>query len=304
MVRACLTTADFALAFHDGAPHGVEYSYDAFGNGFGITVGGGVELISKVRQFVTGVPAMGGWFWALERFISFVHPTTFLFRIDDSGTAITALTIYARFPSDPGPQQFETAMRSLHPFRWDGPATDAIAHTLGCLGPRGIGLRVGLDGTGHSAIYFRLDSTRDALSSKALSALAELCELSRPVTEQLLSDLRPLYKPGQIGVIGLDTRTPSGETTLKFNPPNIPLSLAVACVRNKGAMRARTNEIVAIAHGIRCRYASYLGMKYRTGGFAGARLYFSIGHNALNMPTQISVRSELGESPTLRAPHY
>jgi hypothetical protein len=253
MVRSALTTADFAVAFRDVAARGVEYSYDAFGTGFGITVRGDVELISHMRQFAGGIPAMGEWLWAVDRFIALVRPNAFLFRVDDDGASISALTVYARFPSDPGPEEFASAMQSLRPFRWDGPPIDAVARTLGCVGPRGIGLRVRPDGAGHATIYFRLDATRRQFSTETLSELAELCELPQTAVEELLSDLRPFYSPGEIGVIGLDTRTSTSVTTLKFDPPNVPLALAVACVHKKGASRARTNEIVAIAHGLRCK---------------------------------------------------
>jgi hypothetical protein len=304
MVRAALTTADFAIAFRDPASRGVEYSYDAFGTGSGITVRGEGELISRVRQFVGGIPAMGEWLWTVERFIALVHPTTFLFRIDDGGASITALTIYARFPRDPGPEEFASAMQAVRPFSWRGPPIAAIARTLGCVGPRGIGLRVKPDGAANTSIYFRLDSIRGQLSTETLFELAELCEFPQTAVAELLSDLRPLYTPGQIGVIGLDTRTPTSINTLKFDPSNVPLSLAVACVRKKGASRARTDEIVAIAQGLRSRYASYVGMKYNADGFSGARLYFSVDQSALDMPARITFRADFEASATLRAPHY
>lgn len=304
MVSAALSSAVLWDRFRAQAAKGVEYSYDVLGDGFGIMVGGSVELVDIVRGLASELPFAGDWSWAIAQFVSVVRPDTYLFRADLEHERVVGLTLYARFPWEPGADEFARAVQAARPFAWSGPDVTAFGAALECPGPRGIGFRVDAAGRRGLAVYYKGEADRTQFTEATLRKIAALCDFEKETADAMLADLRPLYTRGQVGVVGLDARSDETPNVVKFDPANVPLSRTLTFMHAKGSAPARVAEILAVAHALRANFVSYLGVKFGPRGFAGCRTYFSVDPDALGSAWDVSVRHPQDAAPTLRLPHY
>ncbi len=298
------SAAEFARVFRAQAYSGIEYSYDSARDRTGITVGGGPDFIPYVERFAAGLPFAVDWAWAVRNFTKFLVPDTFLLRMDCRAEEILAVTLYCRYPSEPSDTEFERAMTRLRPMRWTGPAPSRIATILGLAGPRGIGLRVDKQCNYKTALYYKLETRTAEMPPATLPDLARECGLPEEVSAAVGADIRALYPPGPVGVIGIDSADSGSANTLKFNPANVPLRAAFAYVKGKGATEARIAELANFAGSFRALWASYLGSKYNLSGFAGWRMYFSIQPASVSSASSTRLAAEKSLKPTLRLPHY
>src|SRR5437016_4240499 len=136
MSQAC----EFAQIFCIEANAGVEYSYEAATDCYGIMIAGQMPFIKRVEKFAASLAYAGDWAWAVRRFSDCVNPDAFLLRIDCRADEVVAVTLYCRFPKEPTDADFGDFMISARPMEWCGPSPSALAATLGLRGPRGIAL--------------------------------------------------------------------------------------------------------------------------------------------------------------------
>jgi hypothetical protein len=297
-----LAAADFCAAFRREACHGVEYSFDALGNGHAVMISLDRGGFDRLEALLNGVPFAAEWLWGLQRYVAVVAPDAFLARADVRDQLVGALTLYCRFPNPPNDQEFCTFLKTVWPLEWNGPSPSRIAAAVGLQGPRGVGFRVDAGGNRYCAVYFRLPEHHRLGGHAWLRALAHACDLPSHVTDQIESDLRPLYPGGPHGIIGLDSASAGG--ALKLNPANVPVVRALAFLEAKGAQLGRLRELQSWAHWLRASWLSYLGVKYRPNGFAGSRCYLTCALDNLPVPLGPRISFECPAQPTLRLPHY
>jgi hypothetical protein len=291
----------FASAFGRAAWKGVEYSMDVDPRRHAVTVAGDAGLVDSVRGFAGSLLFAGAWAWAMDRYVEQVRPDAFLFRVDWQGEQPLAATLYCRFPVEPDSSAFATAMRAAHPIVWRGPDPHAVASALGVPGPRGIGLRVIATGSCSAAVYFRVPDIRPAQASRVLTALVDALRLPVHLAEDVEEDLRGLSSASG-GVVGVGVDEETG-TSLKLNPPNVPMGRAFAFLRDKGAGAERIDAIRNLALSLRADSLSYLGIRYGAHGFTGWRAYLSLETYRIAVPLQPRITLERGALPTLRLPH-
>jgi len=302
MTRVLL--AEFAQAFRDQAYIGVEYSYDDVESRRSMTVAGKPGFAVRAATFAGSLPFAADWAWAVQQFTSFVHPDAYLLRVDSRAEEIIGLTLYCRFPIEPVDSEFEASAIYLRPLQWEGPAPSKMALVLGVRGPRGIGVRVNKRGELATALYYAVDSPTIRLARDTLPQLVELCGLPPHLTHTILEDVRELYNPGPVGVIGIDSAGVNSGNALKLNPANVPLDRAFKFLKRKLAPDRRVTQIAQIAGSLRAIWTSYFGCKYSANGFDGWRVYFSIQPGMTSAPVAPRIAIEKICKPTIRLPHY
>jgi hypothetical protein len=124
------------------------------------------------------------------------------------------------------------------------------------------------------------------------------------LNERIQEDMRELYPPGAVGIIGIDSAKAGRGNVIKFNPPNVPLDRAFQFLRKKRAAETRLIQIADTARFLRAIWASYLGCKYSANGFEDWRLYFSTQPYQIPGPTELRITREKISRPTIRLPHY
>jgi hypothetical protein len=295
---------EFARIFSAQATFGVEYSFEADKDRDGIMIAGKPPFIHRLEQLATQLPYAGDWSWAVRRFSDYVHPDAYLVRVDCHADEIVALTLYCRFPKEPTDAEFEKAMTAARPLRWGGPSPSVIAAPLGVPGPRGIGFRVDLAASCKTALYYKVATQTKHVPASVLPDLVQRCGFPLDLAPLIDGDIRSLYPPGPVGVIGVDSDAANRAGALKFDPANVPLQRAFTFLAGKGASRRRIAELTQIADSLRAVWLSYLGIKYGPKGFSGWRVYFSTRPSLLSSPTATRVVVESIPLPTLRLPHY
>lgn len=291
----------FALAFGRYAWRGVEYSVDDDPHQHAVTVAGDATMMDAVRDFTAGLSFAADWGWAIERFIEYVRPNAFLFRVDWQADQPLAATLYCRFPTEPDGRAFADAVRTAHPIRWKGPDPAPVAAALGVFGPRGVGLRVLGTGECSAAVYFRVPEIRPSDAGSVVMGLADALSLPEHVSELVEEDLRGLSTASG-GVVGFG-RDREGEVSLKLNPPNVPVGRAFAFLARKRAPEAAIDAIGSLAVSLRATNFSYLGVRYGTDGFKGWRVYLSLEPSRFIVPMAPRLTLERVALPTLRLPH-
>jgi hypothetical protein len=296
------------LAFHRLFGHvlsrQVEYSYGSEEQSFTAMVPLGYDLLPRAMELAALLEFSGEWAWAIQRFSEAVRPDTFLLRLDGPDQAASSITLYCRFPSEPDDTQFRSAVRSARPFNWNGPATSRIAEALGLPGPRGMAFRTDRKGALQTAIYFRTEEHAGPSWVARLPALLAACGYQDNLAGTIESDLKALYGPGPIGVIGLDNGSDGLPATLKFDPSNVPVARAIMFLKKIGVPASRISTLAGVATGLRAESVSYLGIKYKEDGLAGWRLYFSCEPSYCSSPAGINVAVQRSLRPIRRIPHY
>ena len=277
-------------------------------------VSGGPGFLSKAQSLAASLSFAGEWITVLGRLIRAIHPDAYLFRTDWSGSNVTALTAYCRFPSEPGDTALAAVLSHAYPLRWQGPPAGQVAQILGLPGPRGLGVGVDHDGRLDLALYFRVPGSGQALRPRLLSSLAEAAGMASTIVPELSADISRLYAHGMPIIVGLDSeKSGSGRlgsqqgmtaAALKFNPPNVPLESCVRFLNDHGADPDRLHTLVRYARALRARWASYLGIRYSDQGFSGWRLYLSVAPQRFPGVSAPRWTVEAEAIPNLVLPHY
>ena len=294
----------FSAAFRSHAWRATEYSFDARPGWHGTMVAGGPGFFDSIAAYAGGLSFAADWLWQLRRFVAAANPDSYLFRVDWFEGVPRKLTAYCRFPVEPDAASFDRAVERIGPTRWTGPSTDAVAGALGLEGPRGIGFEVDLGGVPDLSTYFRVPADTRALPNGATARLAAAAGLDAALADHIERDLRALYTGGTVGVIGVDNGLDGQTDALKFNPPNVALETAIEFLAAKGARPSRIADIVTVAHALRARWMSYLGVRYGAAGFAGWRVYLSVAPQRFPPPLAPRWAVEPDAIPTLMLPHF
>jgi hypothetical protein len=304
----------FSSLFRPEAAQVVEYSFSSQLDEHGVMVPGGPGFLSRVQSLAASLPFAGEWITVLGRLVRAVHPDAYLFRTDWSGSTITALTAYCRFPSEPDDTALAAVLSHAYPLRWQGPPAGQVAQILGLPGPRGLGVGVDHNGRLDLALYFRVPGSGRALGSELLSSLAKTAGMAPRLGPELSADMSRLYAQGMPMIVGLDSGKPDGGqlgsqqamtvAALKFNPPNVPLESCVRFLNDHGADSDRLRTLVHYARALRARWASYLGIRYSGHGFSGWRLYLSVAPQRFPGVSAPRWTVEAEAIPTLALPHY
>jgi len=314
MFRSVPPDLAFSSLFRPDAAQAVEYSFGPQPDEHGVMVPGGPGFLSRVQSLAASLPFAGEWITVLGRLIRAIHPDAYLFRTDWSGSDVTAVTAYCRFPAEPDDTALTAVLSQAYPLRWQGPPAGQVARILGLPGPRGLGVGVDYDGRLDLTLYFRVLGSGRALGSEPLSALAEAAGIAAGLVPELSADVSRLYAHALPIIVGLDSGQPDSRQlgnrqganvgALKFNPPNVPLESCVRFLNDHGADPDRLRTLVQYARALRARWASYLGIRYSNQGFSGWRMYFSVAPQRFPGVSAARWTTEAEAIPTLVLPHY
>lgn len=297
-----------ALAFHHlfrgVLERQVEYSYSDAEDSFTTMVPLKNDGLPRVIELVQAIPFAGDWAWPVERFATAISPDEFLFRLDWLNNEPTAVTLYCRFPSEPDTAEFQNAIGYARPFRWNGPDPSSVAASLGVKGPRGIAFRATDKGSLRTAVYFRSEQHAGASWTGRLTALLSACQYSHELASTIEGDIKELYRPGPVGVIGVDDGEGGVPSAVKFDPSNVPLNVTLAFLARVGVSLARIDALRRIAIGLRAESVTYAGVHYGREGFSGWRLYFACEPTYARIPGQVAFGSQRNLRPVHRLPHY
>src|SRR5581483_6819445 len=235
---------------------------------------------------------------------SAIGPDAFLFRLDWRHNEPTAVTLYCRFPSEPDPAQFQEAIGYARPFRWNGPDPACVAASLGVAGPRGIAFRATDKGHLRTAVYFRSEQHAGASWTVRLTELLAACQYRQELASTIEGHLKELYRPGPIGVVGVDDGEGGVPRALKFDPSNVPTNVALALLARVGVSASRIEALRRIAIGLRAESVTYAGVQYGQEGFSGWRLYFACEPAYARAPGQVAGGSQRNLRPVRRLPHH
>lgn len=302
--------AAFTALFRASLARQVEYSFSDEPDRMTTMIPlAGDEVAAQLVRLAASLPFAGDWSWAVPCLIRAVRPDAFLLRMDWQGQAARAVTLYARFPTEPDDAAFHSAMAAARPFQWHGPPPSALAAALGVPGPRGIALRVGADGSRQAALYFKSEHHVGPSWGARLADLLPACGWDRALAPRIEADLRPLYRPGPLGVVGVDggeedARNIRTARIVKFDPANVPLGDALGFLARVGVSPARLAAVRAAALGLRADSASYVGAQYGPGGFAGWRVYLACEPPFVRRPGLPAMDAQRHLRPLRRGPHY
>jgi hypothetical protein len=294
----------FQQLFRGVLAHHVEYSYGEAGGSFTSMVPLRQDWLPRAVELAAGLPFGGAWAWAIERFSGAINPDEYLFRLDWTRDEATAITLYCRFPSEPDAVGFRHALTVARPFTWSGPDPAAVASSLGVPGPRGIAFRASSKGTLRTAVYFRSEQHAGPSWTERLAGLLAACRYPTELGSTIERDLKELYRPGPVGVIGVDDGVDGIPGALKFDPSNVPTSVVFAFLARVGVPAARIAALRTIAIGLRAESVTYAGVQYGPKGFSGFRVYFACEPGRARAPLQTPIRDQRHLRPVRRLPHY
>jgi hypothetical protein len=282
----------------------VEYSYGEAGDRVTTMIPLREDQLRRVNELATVIPFAGDWAWATARFAAVTHPDEFLLRLDWHRGEPTAVTLYCRFPSLPAEAAFREAIASASPFTWSGPDPSAVAASLGVAGPRGIAFRATSASVLRTAVYFRSEEHAGSAWNERLVGLLAACRYPEALAPAIGRDLKELYNPGPVGVIGVDDGPGGVAGGLKFDPSNVASNVTFAFLARVGVPAARIEALQRIAVGLRAEAATYVGVQYGATGFAGFRLYFACEPGSARVPERPLIAPQRNLKPVRRLPHY
>jgi hypothetical protein len=282
----------------------VEYSHGEADDRFTTMVPLAAPQLPLLRTLAATLPFAGEWDWAVQRFAQAVRPDALLLRMDWQRERATAITLYCRFPGEPDGAAFQQALTHARPFRWQATSSQAVASALGVPGPRGIALRSNTDGHCHTALYFKSDAHVGSVLGERLAALLAACGFPADLVARIASDLRPLYRPGPLGVVGVDDGPEGRPRALKFDPGNVPLAQAFGFLARLHAPPRRIEALRRIARDLRADAASYLGVQYGPADLLGWRLYFACEPGHASRPGSPAIDTQRHLRPLRRLPHH
>jgi hypothetical protein len=303
----------FQQLFRDVLSRQVEYSYSDAGDTCTTMVPLRMHLVPLVVELAEAIPFAGEWAWAVARAANAIQPNEILFRMDWRVRGVasprandepTAATVYCRFPVEPDTNTFQAAVGYARPFRWSGPDPSAVAAAMGVPGPRGIAFRASHSGRLRTALYFRSNEHAGESWTERLTALLAACQYPAELAKMIESNLKGLYPPGPVGVIGIDEGEDGVAGAIKFDPSNVPSGIALAFLARAGVSPDRIEALRRIAVGFRADSVSYAGVQYGPRGLSGWRMYFACEPGYARRPGRTAVESQRNLRPVRRLPHY
>lgn len=294
----------FQQLFRDVLARQVEYSYCETEDSVTTMVPLKSDRLSRVFELANAIEFAGDWAWSVERFANAARPEDFLFRVDWLRDEPTAVTLYCRFPVEPDAGGFQRAIGFSRPFTWNGPDPVAVARALSVPGPRGIAFRATRKGNLRTAVYFRTEHHAGASWGERLAALLAACQYPPELASTIESDLKELYQPGPVGVIGVDDGQGGIPGALKFDPASVPSEVALTFLARMGLPAARINALRDVAIGLRAESVTYAGVQYGSNGFSGWRLYFACEPGFARRPGAAAIESARNLRPVRRLPHH
>jgi hypothetical protein len=282
----------------------VEYSYSEAKDSFTTMVPMKHDLLPQVVELAKAIPFAGEWAWSIERFAGAIHPDEFLFRLDWLHNEPTTVTLYCRFPSEPCTAEFNRAMGFARGFSWNGPDPSAAAASLGVEGPRGVAFRATNKGSLRTAVYFRSEQHAGPSWIERLAAFLATCQYPEELASTIEVHLKELYRPGPVGIIGVDEGESGVPRAVKFDPPNVQLNALFGFLGRVGVSTTRIDALRSVAVGLRAESVTYAGVQYGREGFSGFRLYFACEPIYARRPGQVAMGLQRTLRPARRLPHY
>jgi hypothetical protein len=255
-------------------------------------------------EFATAIPFGGQWAWSVDRFARAIQTDQLLFRLDWLGNEPTAATLYCRFPAEPRTEEFQKTIAVARGFSWNGPDVTAISAALGVKGVRGVAFRASDNGHLRTAIYFRVEQHVGSSWCDRLMQLLQACHYPQDLAITIETDLKELYRPGPLGVIGVDDGNDGVPSAVKFDPSNVPLESVLRLLARIGAPKSRISTLTRLALGLRAESVTYAGVQYGSHGRSGFRLYFACEYSSIRRPGGPVVLSQNTLRPIRRVPHY
>jgi hypothetical protein len=299
-----LTALSFQQLFREILACQVEYSYGEREDSFTTMVPINHNQLQRIVALAKMIPFAGQWAWSVGRYARAIQPDEFLFRLDWVCDEPTSVTLYCRFPSEPGTSDFQNSLGFARGFSWSGPTPSALAAALGVRGPRGVAFRATKENDLRTAIYFRTEQHAGASWMCRLTELLGVCQYPRELAGSIEADLKELYRPGPVGVIGVDDGAGGVPTALKFDPSDVPLEVVFGFLARVGVSNERIDALKRIAIGLRAESATYVGVQYGPKGFGGFRLYFACEHKHTRKPAGVLIMGQRSLRPVRRLPHY
>lgn len=297
-------SATFQRLFLGTLNRQVEYSYSDDENRFSSMIPLTGSRLPDLDVLAGEMPFAGDWAWSVRRFAQAVRPDAFLLRLDWHKNTAAAVTLYCRFPSEPDAVSFQSAVAHARPFEWNGPNPGDVARALGVNGPRGIAFRASDSGQCNTALYFKSAEHAGKTLGQRLPALLDACRYPAELQSRLESDLQSLYRPGPIGVIGVDDGRQGQPRALKFDPGNVPLDIAFDFLARALVPAGRIETLRRTARDLRADAASYLSAQYGPEGLRGWRIYFSCEPCNTSAPARAVIDTQRNLRALRRLPHY
>jgi len=246
----------FQQVFRDVLAQQVEYSYDGTPDRVTTMIPLKMHRLREAIAVAGEIPFAGDWAWAMPRFAAAVEPDELLFRLDWERGEVAGVTLYGRFRSEPDAGAFRQAVAAARPFGWTGPDTAAVAAALGVAGPRGVAFRATRGGGRRTAAYFRSDEAAGPSWASRLPALLAACTFPEDLAPAIERDLRGLYHPGAVGVIGVDEGHDGAAGSVKFDPAGVPLGAALTFLEQAGVPAAQLDLLRRVSVGLRADAAT------------------------------------------------
>ncbi|MDQ1919264.1 hypothetical protein [Massilia pseudoviolaceinigra] len=296
--------ATFQQLFRGALSRQVEYSYSDDEHRFSSMIPLTGSQLNDLDVLAGEIPYAGDWAWSVRRFAQAVRPDAFLLRLDWHGNAASAVTLYCRFPGEPDEAAFRSALAHARPFEWNGPGPDDVARALGVNGPRGIAFRSSDKGMNNTALYFKSGEHAGRALGERMPALLAACGYPAGLQSLLEKDLHALYRPGPVGVIGVDDGQEGQARALKFDPANVALDIAFDFLARARVPAERIDTLRRTARDLRADAASYLSAQYGPDGLRGWRIYFACEPCCTSVPARPVIDTQRNLRELRRLPHY
>lgn len=251
----------------------IEYSVEDDPLRLGIMTFGDRNFLNEVECFLPPFAGSRAWLHGLRRFCAGAKPVNYLMKVDWRGEAILAVSLYCRFVDNLSALALANALVDAEPLRWQGPPLQEIARALGTSWPHGIGFRLTEKGEHHSAVYNRISMPSLKFRLGALLDLSLVCGLPANVEREVRRDMAFIYRPGPVGVVGVDAAGDGRAAALKLDAESVPLAWALRFASARGTSPARIKEIEKLSHSLGVRNVGYLGLKYGPAGFDSWKVY-------------------------------
>ncbi len=262
---------NFIYTFRRRLYEQLEYSFDTTTGSMGVMVGGeSQQFVEKILYFASKLAYTKEWVQALSQLEVSVDPKRYLFRVDWDKDMAVAVSLYARLP-DNDSVTAQIALNKIAPFGWNGPCINCLSSVMNKTSPEGVAFRAGVNGENGTALYFRMNMPMSSFRLRIAPDLVKLSGLPNSVASEIAADMPLLYDTTNVGVIGLDSKPGGGIQHIKLDPSKVPVTMAIAFLREKGVKKNRINQLLSISRSMRMQQLSYIGLKYSRDGFKGGK---------------------------------
>lgn len=242
----------------------------------GMMIFGDGTFLDELERFLPPFAGAEAWLRGLRSFCAEAKPINYLMKVDWRGEVILAVSIYCRFVDNLSALALADALADAAPLSWHGPPLQEIARALGTSWPHGIGFRITSQGLLHSAVYNRVSMPSLEFRSRALLDLLLVCGFPSTLEREITRDMTLIYKPGPVGVVGVDAGNDGHAAAVKLDAEAVPVSWAIRFLSGRGASLRRMRELEEVALSLAVRNAGYLGLKYADTGLENWKLYLPL----------------------------